>query len=96
MSSSKRTQKPKIRLRDQKKEGTFKELSERLRSAGYEVRRERLKTGHGWKAVSGSCRAEQVSYIFVDSRLSQDDQIVFLRARLRELKLDDEIESANA
>lgn len=72
---------------DSQKENTFKELAGVLRESGYTVRREKLKRGPGWRVLSGVCRAHSSRLIFVDRRLSQDDQISFLVARLSELNL---------
>lgn len=73
--------------RDLKKEAVFKELSAILSSAGFTVRREKLRQGHGWKAASGSCCALGDNYVFVDSRLSQEDQLSFLIGRIRDLEI---------
>lgn len=72
--------------KDPEKEGAIKQLAEQLADFGYTVRRERLKQGHGWKVVSGSCRLRDDRYIFVDPRLTQDEQILFLQGRIAELK----------
>jgi hypothetical protein len=77
----------KVPGKDQKKEAIFKQLSVILSDAGFRVRRERLKQGHGWKVASGSCSAEGENFVFVESRLSQDDQIGFLLTRIRELEV---------
>ncbi|MBX7138481.1 MAG: hypothetical protein K1X83_10915 [Oligoflexia bacterium] len=70
--------------RDPEKEGIFKELCLKLKQAGLEVRRERLKAGHGWRVVSGVCRSDGNRLVFVDSRLELDEQILFLRSKLDE------------
>ncbi len=67
---------------DPQKDSIFKELSGLLLSAGISVRREDLKQGHGWRVMSGSCRVEGTPYIFVDKKLSQDDQITFLAQKI--------------
>ena len=69
--------KPK-RTRDVKKDRIFNSLKLIITKAGYEVRREQLKRGPGWKVISGECQAKGSNLIFVDSRMSQDDQIKFL------------------
>jgi hypothetical protein len=74
--------------KDSKKESHYRQLVSILCDAGYRVRRERLKQGHGWKVASGSCCAEGENYVFLESRLSQDDQIGFLIARIRELEIE--------
>ena len=74
--------------KDKIKENVFKELSGVLQKAGVRVRREKLKSGPGWKAVSGGCRVESQHVLFVDPRMPQDDQILFLRSRVQQLGLD--------
>ena len=76
-----------VRSRDPEKDAIFRDLSLELSRAGYQVRREKLKRGHGWKVVSGSCRALENNLIFVDQRLTQDEQIQFLRSKISELGL---------
>jgi hypothetical protein len=73
---------------DPKKELVFKGLSRVLQDAGFEVRREKLRQGHGWRVISGACRHEQRNLIFVDRKLSQDDQISFLRAKCSALNVE--------
>ncbi len=85
MSRINRQKTNKANPRDPKKEGILRDLSARFGGAGFLVRRERLKTGPGWKAVSGSCRAGENQFIFVDSRLTQDEQIEFLKTKALEL-----------
>ena len=65
------------------KESIFKELIRIANSAGYQVRREKLKQGYGWKVISGFCRLEERKLIFVDQRLPQDEQIAFLVQRIK-------------
>lgn len=83
MSSTRKPNKNKI-VRDPAKEKLFRELSDQLSKQGYTVRREKLRQGYGWKVVSGSCQALGERMIFVDQRLSQDDQISFLKSHLSE------------
>ena len=71
--------------KDPKKESIFRELTSAFERAGFIVRREKLKAGPGWKVISGSCRALESKFIFVDPRLPQDDQLLFLRARAQTL-----------
>jgi hypothetical protein len=78
--SGRRTEK-----KDPKKEARFKELSKELTDQGYQVRREELKRGLGWRVTSGACRVEKERLIFVDRRLSQADQVEFLEEILREV-----------
>jgi hypothetical protein len=72
---------------DQEKEAVFRLLAGALTGAGYQVRREKLKQGHGWKAASGSCRSFGDRLVFVERRMSQDDQIEFLISAIQDLKL---------
>jgi hypothetical protein len=87
MKRSNQTKRAHSHARDEKKEAIFKELSQILAESGHTVRREQLKQGHGWKVVSGVCRADQASMVFVDRRMPQDDQIAFLSSRISSLKL---------
>lgn len=88
--------------KDWAKEVVFRGLSEVLCQAGYTVRREALKQGFGFKVASGSCRAslqgnvqgnaqgaekKSSKIIFVERRLSQDDQNSFLLARIRDFQV---------
>jgi hypothetical protein len=83
----KTTKKKRIQV-DQKKEAIFKDLSQSLQTQGYIVRREELKRGSGWRAVSGSCRCDDKRFIFVDRRLSQNEQIEFLQSKLLALGVE--------
>ena len=83
-----RPKKRKVATRDYKKEAVFRKLSQILTDGGITVRREKLKRGHGWRVMSGSCKFEQEDLLFVDQRLSQDDQINLLISKLAGLKLD--------
>lgn len=75
--------------KDFAKERSFKALVAAFASAGVEVRREKLKRGLGWRVQSGACRlevgTEDKRIIFVDQRLSQDDQLNFLKEKARGL-----------
>jgi hypothetical protein len=66
-------------------ENRYRELVSTLEQAGLNVRREELKRGHCWRAVSGSCRSMTERFVFVDSRLSPDEQIAFLGLQVGEL-----------
>lgn len=68
--------------KDPKKEFIFRKLVEALKSGGYTVRREELKQGPGWRVVSGACRFHADTVIFVDRRLTQEDQIAFLVSQM--------------
>ncbi len=83
-----KSQKRSVITKDPKKETVFKELCSKFESAGLTVRREKLKQGPGWKVVSGACRANNQRLVFVDPRLTQDDQILFLRSRAKALGLN--------
>ena len=76
---SRRSRTPRV-IRDLEKERKFKQLVALLGVHGYSVRREKLKQGHGWKVVSGACTAHGQKMIFVDQRMTQDDQLIFLRS----------------
>lgn len=69
-------------VRDPEKEKLYKELCQQLVSQGFTIRREKLKQGYGWKVVSGACEALGQRLIFIDQRMTQDDQISFLRSKL--------------
>lgn len=82
----------KVVARDPEKENVLKLLSDVLGGAGYAVRREKLKRGPAWRAVSGMCRAVDKDsnpqrFIFVDRALPQDDQIAFLLGRIAALEV---------
>jgi hypothetical protein len=68
-------------------ESLYKECVALLEQAGFLVRREELKRGHCWRVMSGSCRSLTHRYVFVDSRLSANEQIAFLSAKLNELNV---------
>ncbi len=63
----------------------YKELVAELEEHGFTVRREELKRGHCWKAQSGMCRSMQEQLVFVDSRMSAEDQVAFLAAQVVDL-----------
>lgn len=65
---------------------SYQKAVETLEAAGFRVRREELKRGHCWRVVSGACRSRTDHYIFVDSRLSAQEQIAFLNAKAREVE----------
>ena len=76
--------------RDPIKEGSIAALVAELLAHGVVVRREELKRGLGWRALSGACRVFGQNTLFVDRRLGLDDQIAFLQARLTLLKQSNE------
>lgn len=64
---------------------------------GFHVRREELKRGLGWRVQSGVCKVEKNSFIFLERRSSQEDQIAFLIRNIQELikhKIPDELLSS--
>ncbi len=67
-----------LKKRDPEKERTFSALATILASRDYIVRREKLKQGLGWKVISGECQHNDKRLVFVDNKLSQDEQIEFL------------------
>ena len=74
--------------KDPEKERVFRLLVDILTASDYVVRREKLKQGLGWKAISGACQLESDKLIFVDRRMPQDDQIDFLVSKVQSLGLD--------
>ncbi len=62
----------------------YRDLILQLEALAYVVRREELKRGHCWKVISGSCRSLSQRMVFIDSRLSPDDQISFLLSKVQE------------
>ena len=74
------------RDKDPKKEELFEQLVSVLESLGISVRRAELKSGAGWKVLSGSCRVHEQAIIFIDRRMPQDEQISLLVERLVILK----------
>ena len=89
-----RSKKSVVQGKDPEKESCFRELVDKLESAGFTVRREKLRQGPGWKVLSGTCRALNQKLIFVDPRMPQDDQILFLRAKVAALESDRAPENA--
>ena len=63
-------------------ESKYKGLVSELQTRGFVVRREELKRGHCWKAQSGVCRSLTEKLIFIDSRLSAEDQVAFLAGQI--------------
>ncbi|RMD84817.1 MAG: hypothetical protein D6808_06330 [Candidatus Dadabacteria bacterium] len=72
---------------DRENERLFQQLRSLLTEEGFTVRRERLKSGHGWRAISGMCRAVDKNVIFVDSRLKGSEQVAFLMEKIQELEI---------
>lgn len=70
-------------VRDQSKK--LKILSDLLLKTGdlgFQVRREKLKQGHGWRCMSGACLLKGQKVLFLDTRVSLDEQIHFLSSWL--------------
>lgn len=66
---------------DSKKEANIRVLISDIEALGVQVRREELKRGLGFRVMSGRCRAFDKAMIFLDRRLSQDEQIDFLKTQ---------------
>ena len=49
---------------------------------GFQVRREKLKQGHGWRCMSGACLLKGQKVLFIDTKVSLDEQIFFLSSWL--------------
>ena len=60
-------------------EDKIRELIQIVEETGIKVRREELKKGLGWKAVSGKCRVMDKKVVFIDRGLPQLEQIEFLK-----------------
>lgn len=79
-------------LKSEKKDNILKVLVGCLGAQGFKVRREILKSGIGWRAVSGSCTCLDDKMIFLDRRLAEDEQIEFLIGKFKDLKIKPETE----
>lgn len=77
-ASSTSAVRPKADNRKQSLEKILRLLTELLKLNGYTIRKEELKRGFGWKAVSGSCRILDDRIIFVDRKMTLEDQVGFL------------------
>jgi len=75
------------RSRDPVKEKSLNALSAVLQQVGIEVRREKLKQGHGWKVLSGACKFHNKNVLFVDRRMPVDDQLAFLTSKVISLNI---------
>ena len=64
-----------------------KQLTAALGDHGILVRREELKRGPGWRAVSGMCRAKEQRIVFLDRHLPHQEQVAFLTSKISELRL---------
>ena len=74
--------------KSEEKESAFRDLAAVMESAGYQVRREKLKQGHGWRVVSGRCRIGHERVIFVDRKSSIEDQLFFLLSTAENLSIE--------
>lgn len=75
------------RKEDPKKEAILKSLMQLFEEFNCKVRRENLQQGMGWRAISGSCRVKEENFVFLDRRLEQEEQIIFLLDRMKEKKI---------
>lgn len=80
-----RTDKRKQAAVDAAKERTLRTIVEVLQRLQVTVRREELKRGPGWRVMSGGCRLEGREVLFVDRRVTLDEQIEVVLERLRAL-----------
>ena len=70
-------------IKDQaKKLKILSDLLRRTQDLGFQVRREKLKQGHGWRCMSGACILNGQKVLFLDSKVSLDEQIFFLSSWL--------------
>lgn len=70
-------------IKDQsKKLKILSDLLRRTQDLGFQVRREKLKQGHGWRCMSGACLLKGQKVLFLDSKVSIDEQIYFLSSWL--------------
>ena len=76
--------------RTKEKESLIKGLAAVMKEHGLTVRREKLRSGPGWKVVSGSCRVKDERLVFVDPRLSLEEQILFLVGRAKQSGISEE------
>jgi hypothetical protein len=68
------------KTKDEKaKELEIRSLIELLQSQGLVIRREKLRSGSGFRVMSGVCRVEDSHLLFVDRRLSLDEQLDVLQ-----------------
>jgi hypothetical protein len=88
MTSKKAPSKAVLQEQAKTKDQLIRALSAILENAGLQVRREKLKQGHGWRAVSGTCRLATEKFIFLDRKLPLEEQIDFLLERINQSKID--------
>ena len=77
-------------------ESGIRALQKSFESRGIRVRREKLCTGPSFKVKSGNCVFSGENFIFVDRRLSSDQQLSVLLEYLTDTSLeltDDELEN---
>ena len=70
-------------IKDQsKKLKILSDLLRRTQELGFQVRREKLKQGHGWRCMSGACVLKGQKVLFLDTKVSLDEQIFFVSSWL--------------
>lgn len=70
-------------VKDQsKKLKILSDLLSKTQELGFQIRREKLKQGHGWRCMSGACLLNGQKVLFLDSKVSLDEQIFFLSSWL--------------
>lgn len=65
-----------------KKMKILSELLLKAQELGFQVRKEKLKQGHGWRCMSGACLLKGEKILFLDSKMSLDEQVYFLSSWL--------------
>lgn len=73
---------------EQHRMSMIRELIQYFAAAGITVRREELKRGIGWRAVSGSCRVFSDRLILLDRHLKSEEQLNFLVSKLADFDLE--------
>lgn len=86
MKIKKKSSKNSVLSRDPAKESIFRSLVGILADCGVEVRRQELRRGPGWRAISGTCRLKDKPLVILDRRMSQDDQISFMIDKILDLR----------
>jgi hypothetical protein len=62
-------------------------LIDQVQKLGYVIRKEKLKQGFGWRCQSGSCHFKGQPVLFLDSKLSLEEQADFLSSFLASRKI---------
>ena len=81
-NSPKTTSSSKPAVDTSKKVKMLSDLLLRAQELGFQVRKEKLKQGHGWRCMSGACLLKGEKLLFLDSKMSIDEQIYFLSSWL--------------